>query len=385
MRVRSLSHLSPRTLLDRVAELLAREREVTAELILCLAEVLRRHLYAVEGYPSMHAYCVGALGLSEDEAGRRIRVVRMARRFPQILAMIADGRLHLSGVCLLAPHLTHDNAAELLAAAARRSKRQIEQLLAERFPQEDVPALVGPIGPAAEPADPKKSVPGRIFDTPELGTLARTVTADVVEPSAPPAVEEPGADPGKSVPGRILEATPPRPRLAPLAPERYAIQFTMDQGMHDDLVRAQELLGHVIAPGEITEVLRRALRELVTKLEKARFAATSRPKPGKTPCAESSNSRHIPAAVKREVHARDEGHCTFVSETGHRCESREALEFDHVIPVAKGGKSEPGNLRLLCRAHNQYEASQALGEGFMHEIRERARASRGSQATAAAP
>jgi len=76
--------------------------------------------------------------------------------------------------------------------------------------------------------------------------------------------------------------------------------------------------------------------------------------------------------VKREVWARDHGRCTFVGTTGHRCEAQDALEFDHVIPVARGGPSTPENLRLLCRAHNQHEADQAFGEGFMHGMRERA-------------
>jgi len=40
-----------------------------------------------------------------------------------------------------------------------------------------------------------------------------------------------------------------------------------------------------------------------------------------------------------------------------------------VKPVAKGGKSTAANLRLLCRAHNQYMAGEELGHGFMHEKR----------------
>ncbi len=395
MRARSLSHLSNRDLLTRLSELLAREREITAELILHLAEVFRRRLYVAEGYPSMHAYCVGALGMSEDSAGKRIRVVRMARRFPVILEMIADGRLHLSAVCLLAPHLKHENAADLLEAATRRTKRQIEQLLAERFPQDDVPALVQPIGSTPGPAGPEKSVPGRISnssvddESPNGGTctsaapLDAPATGEDVQCIAPQANAAPGSaetQMSKSVPGRILPPAPaPRPRLTPLAPQRFAIQFTMDQAMHDDLIRAQQLLGHAVAPGEITEVFRRALRELVTKLDKQKCAALKQPKAGpdarngKKTRPSAGNPRRIPAGIRRAVWLRDQRRCTFVSGTGHRCESREALEIDHVVPVSKGGKPTLENLRLLCPAHNQYEANQVFGEGFMHRIRERAR------------
>ena len=61
--------------------------------------------------------------------------------------MLADGRLHLSGLVILSAYLTPANADELLAATAHRSKAQIERLLAERFPQPDLPTLIAPLAP----------------------------------------------------------------------------------------------------------------------------------------------------------------------------------------------------------------------------------------------
>jgi hypothetical protein len=58
-----------------------------------------------------------------------------------VLPMLGDGRLHLSGIALLAPHLTPENREALLRRATHRSKRQIEELIAEVAPREDVPAL----------------------------------------------------------------------------------------------------------------------------------------------------------------------------------------------------------------------------------------------------
>jgi 5-methylcytosine-specific restriction endonuclease McrA len=82
--------------------------------------------------------------------------------------------------------------------------------------------------------------------------------------------------------------------------------------------------------------------------------------------------------VKRQVWKRDQGRCTFVSASGRRCDARRFLEYDHIEPVARGGKSTFENLRLRCRAHNQYEAECGFGAGFMHEIRERARGAHGA-------
>jgi hypothetical protein len=55
------------------------------------------------------------------------------------------------------------------------------------------------------------------------------------------------------------------------------------------------------------------------------------------------------------------------------CGACEGLEFDHVVPVARGGASTPSNLRLRCRAHNQHEAERAYGRAFMAHQREEAR------------
>jgi 5-methylcytosine-specific restriction endonuclease McrA len=74
--------------------------------------------------------------------------------------------------------------------------------------------------------------------------------------------------------------------------------------------------------------------------------------------------------VKRAVVKRDGGRCTFVGEDRRRCGRCKLLQFDHVIPVAKGGKTTEENLRLRCRRHNQLEAERVFGEGFMERKRE---------------
>ena len=174
----------------------------------------------------------------------------------------------------------------------------------------------------------------------------------------------------------------PRPRVKPLAPERFGLQATIDRQTHDDLRRAQELLRHQVPDGNVSEVLKRALRLLVRTLEHRKCGLTERPRASRaaTSPKPGTNPRHIPAAVKRAVWKRDGGRCTFVSATGRRCDARAGLEFDHEHPVARGGTSTTGNLRLRCRAHNQLEAERAYGAEFMRNKRIAAR-----QASAQAP
>jgi hypothetical protein len=58
------------------------------------------------------------------------------------LEMLRDGRLHLSGIAKLVPHLNRENRDAVLARAARKSKREIEELLAELAPRPDAPTAV---------------------------------------------------------------------------------------------------------------------------------------------------------------------------------------------------------------------------------------------------
>ena len=148
MTLRSYSHLGNQEVLRTLAALAARDCGTTAELLACIAEVDERRLYVPEGFPSMFAYCVRVLHFSEQAALKRIRAARKARRFSVILDLLADGKLHLTGVVLLAPYLTQATAAELLAAATHQTAAAIEELLARKFPKPDVPTRIVALGAA---------------------------------------------------------------------------------------------------------------------------------------------------------------------------------------------------------------------------------------------
>ena len=331
MRAYSLTHLSDAALEQRLDGLIARDRGTTAEIVAHIAEMDRRASYA-PAYASMHAYCLGRLHLSEDAAYKRIQAARAAREFPILFETLADGRLHLSSVCLIAPHLSPANVGELVAMATRKSNAEIRQWLGER--------QVGS-GP------PVTTVAARQLQVrlPQAQRLA----ARQVEPSVAPVVET-----------RVLEPAN--------VPATYDMRFTMTAEDHARFRYAQALLSHAIPSGDPSEIYRRAIELLIRDGEKRKFASTPRPRAKRSPVGR----RHVPAAVRRVVWTRDGGRCTFVARSGHRCGARALLEFDHVVHVARGGLATEENLRLRCRPHNQEAAKSVLGSKLMARKRREA-------------
>ncbi|HEY6193830.1 MAG TPA: hypothetical protein VI504_02220 [Candidatus Eisenbacteria bacterium] len=356
MNIYSLSHLSDHALLRDLATSVKQDRATTATMLAQIAEVDERQLYRPAAYESMYLYCLHELRMSEDVAYMRIRAARAARKFPGLFAAVADGRLHLTAVLQLAPHLTAETATALIAEASHKTKAKIELLLAGKFPKPDLPTVIRPVATAV--------VTNVASAKPEAATTMQLVPEPVV----------PSHGPNQAVPMEPLAITtvaPARGKLSPLSPGRFALQATVDQETHDALRQAQELLGHSVPSGDLATVIKNAALAYVELLEKHKFAKCRWPRPQRG----LAKGRHIPAEVKRKVRERDGGQCTFVSEHGKRCEARRGLEFDHIEAVARGGVATLSNIRLRCRAHNQYTAECTFGAGFMQGKRAQSKSS----------
>lgn len=117
---------------------------MTAKLVECLAEMEERRLHLLAGFPSMFEFCTKQPKMSEGEAFRRILAARLGKRFPVVHALLASGAVHLSALALLRDYLTEENHAELLEAVSGKSNRDVQLLLARRFPQPDSPSRIAP-------------------------------------------------------------------------------------------------------------------------------------------------------------------------------------------------------------------------------------------------
>ncbi|MBI3998336.1 MAG: hypothetical protein HY355_04825 [Armatimonadetes bacterium] len=349
----SVARLSNEALVARVKHLAAGEREATAALIAHLAELDERRLYLAEGCSSLFTYCTQVLHFSEHAAYGRIEAARAVRKFPVILERLEDGSVNLTTVGLLAAHLTPENHRELLDTARHKSKRQVEELVARLRPQPPVPASVRRL-PAARQTTVSPTLPNDAAASPNPAGHRDPTDAQVPPPL---------------LPSRALAPPPARPAVvAPLAPQRYKVQFTASAETYEKLRLAQALLRHQIPDGDPAAIFDRALTVLLEALARQKFAATDRPRGSR---GVAPGSRHIPAEVKRAVWMRDGGQCAFVSRTGRRCTEQGFLEFHHVAPYGAGGEATVDNIQLRCRAHNGYEAELYSGPRKSPMVRER--------------
>jgi hypothetical protein len=87
------------------------------------------------------------------------------------------------------------------------------------------------------------------------------------------------------------------------------------------------------------------------KDELIRLGAEASLSEGATTAAESPSRQAIPERVRHEVWRRDQGRCV-------DCGSRERLEFDHIVPVAKGGANTARNIELRCEPCNRKKAAR---------------------------
>jgi hypothetical protein len=278
---------SEQVLLRDAAAHHAQEHEGRNKLVADIAEIDARKAYRRAGYDSALGYCMGEFDLTKRAALHRIHVARTAWRYPVVLSALAEGRLHVAAVRVMAAKLTTTNAEELVSALSGKTLSETRRLVAERFPKPEASPLLLEV------------LPSTAASSQTTGLTGRSATASELERSSK-SVEAPVASSEYERPSRGVEPPPPRTIVPPLS---------------------------------------------------ARFP-TDRPR--KPESRNASAGRHIPAEVKRAVAERDGRCCTFISESGKRCESRWCLEYDHVLEFARGGRSTAENLRLRCRAHNQF-------------------------------
>jgi hypothetical protein len=307
-----LSRIPSDDLRTRLGALLSEERRVVVDFILHLVELERRRLYAELGYATLFDYCTRELGLLKGAAYRRVTGARLLKRFPQIEQYLRDGRLCLTRLTLLKDVLNPKNVEQVLEAASRRSKEDIESLVVELKPE------LAPM-----------SVPDRV--TPLGGGTYR------------------------------LEMTVGEEFMKELTEVRAALSHKYPKGELEAVTR--EGYGLVLKQYRSRRGIGAKPRGRETPREDGspvgvaadQEIGTSKPVVGGDTVAierrsEQKHRSSIPLAVQRQIWERDQGRCTHIRHDGSRCNSTFQVELDHIALAGFGGSDDPSNLRLRCRA-----------------------------------
>jgi hypothetical protein len=355
--------ITDQELIDRLARLTSNSRCTEADLVADIGEFDHRKLYARQACPSTFSYCTDVFHLSEPEAYLRITAARASRKHPILLTLLADGRLHLSGIALLARHLTAENRDVVLARASHRSKREIEELVAELSPRPDAPAVMRKL--------PDRRIEANAIEFPPANSdrVSRTEGALESGTFAPSDGLRPDGVPRRS----LAAPCALRSTVEPLAPTRYKVQFTASASLHAKLERLQALLRSQVSDGDVGAIIEQAVTEKLERLEARRFGVTRAPRKALADTDTSASSRHIPAAVRRFVTKRDGMRCRYVDDQGRRCSERHRLEFHHRHPFGFGGDHRPSEVRLMCKAHNLLLAEHDYGRSVIAGHRSAAR------------
>lgn len=307
-----LTALSDKILLENTKSIAAREREITLEVLHHLREVERRSLFAKLGYSSLFEYALNELRYSAASAQRRISSMRLLKELPSLEKKIEEGTLNLSTLSQAQSFFRQEKISQKSQIKNSQDKIELLKSLENKSAREVEKVLI------SKSSEPIKLIP----------EIVRAVSQTQSE-----------------------------------------IKFLVESELLKEIEELRNLLAHSHPGASIKEILiysvKNTLKALRPKDMVAKKAKNLLPtlKPKVTPL---KISRYIPANVKREVWARDRGECTYKNqETGKKCACKYGLEYDHIQPYALGGESTEENLRLRCKAHNQWTAIQTFGQSKM--------------------
>jgi 5-methylcytosine-specific restriction endonuclease McrA len=337
--------MSPaRQFVARLSSRLENEKRELVQFLIELAEFESKKHALELGYPSTYDCLVRELGLTESSAYRRIAAARLLARFPQIARYLLAHRLTLMGLVALKDVLDESNVNELLERAAGLSEPDVRQLVMRMRFGEATRSETVEVSP----------------DQLALATApAVTMTADRVATSA--SDESAAAAPREEMP--------------------EALTLWVGREFREELAAVRSLLSHAVPSGKREEVLLHVLRAQRKILERRRYGSPKNARVAATPVANPAATSaetlaetpakrdDIPAAMKREVVDRVGGCCAYIGEDGRRCCSTYQLEFQHIIPLAKGGRTTVDNLTLYCRPHNLLQAEKDFGEELIKRKR----------------
>lgn len=353
---KSLLKLTNDELLAKAKKLVQQERVILVEILHHLLIINDKKLYLQIGFKSLFDFCTKELGYSEAAAYRRIQAMKLLKAVPEVKQKVLNGSVNLTQLAQVQKVATVERKQnnnfisktqkiELLKKVENKSTRQSEIILREFSPLSAI-----------------KNDSQRVLNNTqtEIKFIADQELLNKIE-------ELKNLLSHKHVNPNFNELLHSLADLALVEVKRRKKIFSKSE--LKKVQSAQSVISDEIKINKPNINLKTYAKQETQKQEVQKQRAqnktidfltnkrlTSAPK---KPCSKFNhkNQRYIHPTVKNEVWFRDGGCCSYRNpQTKRRCESKYQLEFDHIKPVAMGGKSDINNIRLLCREHNQYMA-----------------------------
>jgi hypothetical protein len=348
------------------------ERKASHVVLLYLAEIAGRRLYADMGYGSLFELLVRHFRLSESSVNNRLKALALMNDVSEAKTCLARGEVNLSTLAqaqrqilaqekLLGQRVSLAKKAEIVEAIKNKTQTETEKVLHKLLPEA-----------ALAPKNTEKRVTG---DQVRLGLCVPDQFMQKLKRLKELwAHVNPSMDNVEAI-ERALDHTlksidpmmkPPRVvKQSATAAVKRGIKGE-EQDANNEKKAAQE---NINEPSSSMGTSPKITSPKGTNPKITSPKITS-PK-GTSP--KGKRLTYYSVNMDRELWRRADSQCEFVSKlTGLRCPCTFGLGRDHIVPLAKGGANELGNLRLLCRAHNALQARRHFGrEKIERKIAER--------------
>ncbi len=298
------SEVSNNQLIKNLKTLKAREDQVLVSILEHIYEFERRNLYLVQGKSSLYDYLTQEMGYTESEAFRRMESARFLATNPELKTFVHDG------------HLTMTSITEIRAAVRSRDKTK-EQKVSRHEQVELAKAVLN-----CSKKEAQKVLAQRL---PDFKPVEYERKQELV-------------DGGLQITLRFTK------------PQRLNIQK-----VKDIMVRSGPIANTAKLIDNLSVFF---LRKKDLTADPSTHGLNSRKETVRNP-AQPSRPK-LAVSVRRAVFQRDGGRCQFKNGEGKICGTTYDIAIDHILPVSAGGGNELGNLRCLCRAHNQWKGDRIL-------------------------
>ncbi|MFS4460771.1 HNH endonuclease [Bdellovibrio sp. HCB2-146] len=340
----SVKQLSDSLLLEQTNFLVERERADTILILRHLREIEIRRLFIDLKYSSMHKYCIKHLKYSEYETQMRLSSARLLQDLPEIENQIEKGDLNLTNLAQVQTFIRAEKSAdvvlnkeqklELLFDVQGKSTREVKKDLMSKSNQ---PSLL------AEKFNVTLDSSNQVIKTFQV-QLDEEHQAILQEFRDLYAHELDDQSDFNTLMFLLKKATQFKKKKLGL------VGTVGDQSRNSDYKKNFKLVNtsdEKEVVGTLQGVSNRSNAPLLCAHKVSQFPQLR---------------KALPASVKRQVWIKADGQCEHQDKLSKtRCESKHALEVDHVESVALGGTNEVANLRLLCRAHNSRRSIQTFG------------------------